>query len=458
MNNSLWLQTAYKRDSYPPLDKDITCDVCIVGGGLSGIANAYFLAKEGKDVILLEKDEILCGATGNSTGKFTAQHDIVYADLIKQFGRENARIYYDINREAILFGESIAEGDELRNADSILFSQSKYGTEKLQNEKKAYEDIGISGELGRNSELPLKTEATLTIKGEAQIHPVRFGQHLTKLAVQAGARIFEKTDVRLMDLKKRLLYTNKEHEIQFNELILCTHYPIEALRGLQILKLSVNRSYFVSAQANMPLQGQYISVDNPKRSVRTVYIDGKTHFLLSGEAHVAGAEKATQIHYETLSFELRNTYQLDALKYSWSAQDPSTPDLIPYAGVISSGMPYVYISTGYRKWGLSNSIASARIISDQILGQSNKATSLYAPDRTGFGSFLLQALRNTGLVLKEFTGGHIMRTDSPICTHMGCRTRWNEADQTWDCPCHGSRFRNDGSVLEGPATKPLDLS
>ena len=457
MYNSLWLQTAYPRDSYPALDKDVSCDVCIIGGGLSGIANAYFLAKEGKDVILLEKDEILCGATGNSTGKLTAQHDIVYADLIKQFGRENAKIYYEANRQAVLFGRSFAEGDELWNADSILFAQTKYGTELLKDEKKAYDDIGIAGELGRNSELPLKTEATLTLRDETQIHPVRFGQHLAKLAVKAGARIFENSDVRLMDLKKHLLYTNSKNEIQFNELVLCTHYPIEALRGLQFLKLIVGRSYIVSAPADMPLTGQYISVDKPKRSVRTAYIDGKTHFLLSGEGHQAGMEKETHVHYETLSSELRNVYQLDAMKYGWSAQDPQTPDLIPYAGCISTSMPYVHLNTGFRKWGLSNSLVSARIISDQIVGRKNRAASLYAPDRTGFGSFLVQALKNTGLVLKEFTGGHISRTDSPVCTHMGCRTRWNEADQTWDCPCHGSRFRKDGSVLEGPATKPLDL-
>ena len=458
MNNSLWLQTAYKKKPFPPLDKDVTCDVCIIGGGLSGIANAYFLAKEGIDVILLEKDTLLSGATGNSTGKLTVQHDLVYADLIKQFGHDHAKLYYDVNRKAMDFGRSFAEGDELRSADSVLFSQSRYGTEQLKAEKQAYDVLGIPGQLGRSSELPLKTDATLTILNETQIHPVRFGQHLAELAVKAGARIFEQTDVQLMDLKKRLLYTANKHEIQFRNLILCTHYPIEALRGLQILKLSVNRSYIASAPANMPLQGQYISVDKPKRSVRTVHIDGKTHFLLSGEAHVAGMEKETHIHYERLSTELKDIYQLEPFNYRWSAQDPSTPDLIPYAGSISTSMPYVFISTGYRKWGLTNSIASARIISDQIVGRDNKAIALYAPDRTGFGSFLLQALRNTGLVLKEFTGGHITRTDSPICTHMGCRTRWNEADQTWDCPCHGSRFRNDGSVLEGPATKPLDLS
>ncbi|WP_411197850.1 Rieske Fe-S protein [Sporosarcina sp. ANT_H38] len=457
MSNSLWLSTAYPRDPFPQLDGDVQCDVCIVGGGLSGIANAYFLAKEGKDVILLEKDTILGGATGNSTGKLTAQHDIVYAKLLKQFGRDNAKLYFEVNEEAVQFGRSIAIKDELRAADSILYSQSKLGTDILRYEMNAYTELGIPGELGRNSELPLQIDATITLKDESQIHPVRFGQHLAQLAVEAGARIYEQSDVILMDLKKRLLSMKSGHEVQFTELVLCTHYPIEALRGLQIMKLSVDRSYIVAAEGDMPLRGQYIAVDEPKRSIRTAQIDGKTFFLLSGESHRAGMESDTQVHYNRLYTDLQELYNLSTLTHGWSAQDPQTPDLIPYAGIISSSMPYVYLSTGYRKWGLSNSMAGARIISDLIVGKENRASTLYSPDRTGFGSFLLQALKNTGLVLKEFTGGHITRTDSPICTHMGCRTRWNAGDETWDCPCHGSRFRKDGSVLEGPATKPLNL-
>lgn len=458
MSNSLWLQTAYSRDTFPTLDQDVKCDICIIGGGLSGIANAYFLAKEGKNVILLEKDTILSGATGNSTGKLTTQHDLVYAKLLKQFGRDNAKLYYEVNEQAVQFGKSIAVGDELRSADSILYSQSKHGTELLRHEMRAYDELGIPGELGNNSELPLQIDATLTLKDESQLHPVRFGQHLAQLALKAGARIYEHSDVVLMDLKKRLLSMKSGHEVQFTELILCTHYPIEALRGLQIMKLSVDRSYIVASEGDMALRGQYIAVDSPKRSIRTARIDGKTFFLLSGESHQAGTESDTQVHYNRLYTDVKELYHLTTITNGWSAQDPQTPDLIPYAGIISSSMPYVYLSTGYRKWGLSNSMAGARIISDLIVGRKNAASALYAPDRTGFGSFLLQALKNTGLVLKEFTGGHLTRMDAPICTHMGCRTRWNTGDETWDCPCHGSRFRKDGSVLEGPATKPLDLS
>lgn len=457
MPKSLWLQSAYPNDNFPPLTEDLTCDVCIVGGGLSGIANAYFLAKQGKDVIVLEKDSILAGATGNSTGKLTTQHDFIYANLIKKFGHDNAKLYYDVNKEAVAFGNSFAQDDEIKSANSILYAQSEQGMELLKQEAQAYMELGIPGELGKNSELPIPILSTLTLNDESQIHPVRFGQSLARLAVEAGARIYEQSDVLEMNFEQRFLTLKSQHHVQFSALILCTHYPIEALRGIQILKLAVDRSYIVSAIADMPLSGQYISVDSPKRSIRTAKFDDKTYFLLSGANHKAGVEGNTAEHYERLYDDVKSTFNLSSFVTGWSAQDPETPDLIPYAGQISPALPHIYISTGYRKWGLSNSLASAKIISDQIVGRTNKATALYAPNRTGFGAFFLQAMKLAGLVTKEFTTGHLTRRDAPICTHLGCRTRWNNAEETWDCPCHGSRFRKDGSVLEGPATKPLDL-
>lgn len=455
---SLWLQSAYKYDSFPSLQEDIQCDVCIIGGGLNGIANAYFLATQGIDVVLLEKDVILAGATGNSTGKLTVQHDVVYAQLIQKFGVENAQLYYEVNRNAIEFAKSFARGDELYQADSILFAQTEEGANRLEQEVKAYQRLGISGQLGRNSELPIPFQSTLTIEGESQIHPVRFGQTLARLAVEAGARIYEHSSVTTMNFDKRFVALKPDLKVNFTDLILCTHYPIESLKGLQLLKLSVDRSYIVSAIADMPLSGQYISVDSPKKSIRTARFDNKTYFLLSGADHKAGIEGNTAEHYAQLYADLKDTFRLSDFVTGWSAQDPETPDLLPYAGKISSSLPYVYISTGNRKWGLSNSLASAKIIADQIIGNENRAAALYAPSRTGFGVKLLQALKLTGFVAKEFTAGHIIRRDAPICTHLGCRTKWNNAEETWDCPCHGSRFRKDGSVLEGPATMPLDLS
>lgn len=458
MPKSLWLQSAYQYEDFPSLQEDIQCDVCIIGGGLNGIANAYYLAKQGIDVVLLEKDKILAGATGNSTGKLTVQHDVIFAQLIQKFGAENAKLYYEVNRDAIEFAKSFASGDELLQADSILFAQTEEGTNRLKQEAEAYKQLGIPGLLGRNSELPISLQSTLTIEGESQIHPVRLGQSLAKLAVEAGARIFEQSAVSTMNFDKRFVTLASDAKVNYADLILCTHYPIEALKGLQLLKLSVDRSYIVSAIADMALSGQYISVDSPKRSIRTARIDDKTYFLLSGADHKAGIEGNTAGHYERLYADLKDTFRLSDFVTGWSAQDPETPDLLPYAGQISSSLPHVYLSTGNRKWGLSNSLASAKIITDQIVGKENRAAALYSPKRTGLDAKILQALKLTGLVAKEFTTGHIARRDAPICTHLGCRTRWNNAEETWDCPCHGSRFRKDGSVLEGPATKPLDLS
>ncbi|WP_153732308.1 FAD-dependent oxidoreductase [Sporosarcina obsidiansis] len=459
MNESLWLATAYPREAYPVVDGDLTCEVLVIGGGLSGLANAYFLAQQGKDVILLEKNTILHGATGNSTGKLTAQHDLVYADLIEQFDVESAKTYFNANENAIQFARSIADANEIQNAHSVLFSQSAEGTDLLLREKKAYEAIGIPFTLGgKAADLPFETSKTLRLENESQIHPVRFGQKLAQLAQKAGARIFELAQVAALDTDRHFVKLSSSKEIRYRQLIICSHYPIEALEGMQILKLDVERSYIAAAKTTTPFDHQYIAVDNPKRSIRTTTIDGQSYLLLSAESHPAGADKDTQIHYDRITDDLKTTLQHSDVVYKWSAQDPSTPDLVPYAGAISTASPDVYISTGYRKWGLSNSLASAQIISDAIVGRHNPASNLYSPGRTDFGALFSRALLLTGRTVKEFAGGHITRTDSPICTHMGCRTRWNKGDNTWDCPCHGSRFRADGSVLEGPATEPLNLN
>lgn len=455
---SLWLRTAYDYGVFPPLSENIQCDICVIGGGLNGIATAYFLAKQGKDVVLLEKNTLLAGATGNSTGKLTVQHDFIYAKLIQKFGLDGAKLYYDVNRDAVEFGRDFARGDELQAANSILYAQTQIGEDQLKQEAKAYENLGIQGTLGRNSELPVPFLSTLTMEDETQIHPVRFGQSLAKKAVESGVRMYEHTAVLSMDFHNHSLITNTGVNVHYKDLVLNTHYPIEALRGLQVLKLAVDRSYIVAAEATMALSGQYIAIDEPKRSVRTAKFDGETYFLLSGTHHTAGMKSETSKFYHKLYTDTKETFRLSSFITGWSAQDPETPDLIPYAGRITSSLPHVYLSTGNRKWGLSNSLANAKIISDQIVGRNNAAASLFSPQRTKAGAQLLQALKLTGLVLKEFPVGHLTRTKAPICTHLGCRTRWNDAEETWDCPCHGSRFRKDGSVLEGPATKPLDLS
>jgi len=457
MAKTLWLETAYPKKAYPALSQDTETEVLVVGGGLSGLAATYLLAKEGKQVTLVEGKEILAGASGHTTAKLTSQHDIIYSKLIPKFGDEGARTYFEANEEALRFARDIAKKDELVPADSVLFSQTKHGDEIIRNEWRAYKQLRIPGKIGKESEIPVDMMSTLTLPDQTQLHPVRFGQSLAEKAVEAGAKIYEHSRVQMLNLKENKVVLENGAHIRYGKLILCTHYPVEALRGLQIAKLVVERSYAASALTDKVLKGQYLAVDQPSLSVRTAQIDGKSYLVIGGGKHEAGSKSDTGPYYQSLTEKGNELFGISDFPHQWSAQDPQTPDIVPYVGQITDGLPNVFISTGFRKWGMSNSLVSGHILRDIIIGKPNKAIDLYTPTRSDFGSVLLQALKINGMVAAEFVGGHVTRTEAPSCTHMGCKTRWNEADETWDCPCHGSRFYKDGRVMEGPATRPLEL-
>ncbi|MFC7366156.1 MULTISPECIES: FAD-dependent oxidoreductase [Bhargavaea] len=457
MNQSLWLDTGYPRDQFPEAQGSLRCDVCIIGGGMGGIAAAEQLAKAGKDVIVLEKDRIFGSTTSHSTGKVTAQHDIIYAKLIKQFGLEAARTYYQANERAVRRAREIARDDEARSLDSILYARTPSGTENLRKEWEAYKEIGIQGAFVNETELPFTVESALSMHDELQIHPLRFGQRLARMAADSGARIFEDSAVRKMDFKKRIVELENGTDVTFKELILCTHYPLVGLQNMNVLKLQVNRSYIVAAKAGTELKNQYLGVDADSLSIRTAGIDGQPYLMVSGANHLAGMKEETGENYGELAEHLREQFGVSDISHQWSAQDPQTPDDVPYIGRITKDLPHIYISTGFRKWGLSGSLAGSEVLRDLITGRPNEAIGLYSPDRTGFGAKLLQGIKVAGLTAGELAAGYTVRLESPTCTHLGCKTRWNEGDRTWDCPCHGSRFREDGSVLEGPAKKPLKL-
>lgn len=458
MTTSIWLQT---KESFqrPTLDQSIHTEVCIIGGGLSGLVTAYLLAKVGKQVTLIEGNTILSGATGNSTGKVTAQQDLLYSQLILKFGIESAKLYYELNQHAVSLAFDLADSREIKSVDSYLYTQYSDNIKSLENEWHAYKELNIPGVFGSSCEIPYNVAASLTMPDQAQIHPVRFGQTIAQKALVAGAQIYENTRVKRVNiLKKPCVELENGHTVHYEELVICSHYPIESLIGLQILKLEVKRSYLIAFEASEPYQGQYLSIDRPGRSIRTVDIDGKNYMLLGGDSHPAGSLSETAMYYEALENEAKTKFAADRVPFKWSAQDPETTDLIPYVGQISTRTPNIWMAAGFRKWGLANSIVAAELLRDGILGKDHPGLHLYSPRHTKIGDALLQGLTVGSKTAKNLVGGYITRRETPRCTHLGCKTRWNEADETWDCPCHGSRFGKDGQVLEGPAVYPLDLS
>ncbi|GLC89442.1 FAD-dependent oxidoreductase [Lysinibacillus piscis] len=458
MTQSLWLATTQPM-SQATLSASMTCDVCIIGGGLSGLYTAYLLAKAGVNVVLLEAHSTIGqGTTGHSTGKLTAQHGIIYAKLLEKLSVDEAQLYYQLNQDAIHTVRQFLPKNSIQTVDSILYGQTTEGYGQLLNEWNAYKVLNITGQMTKDTELPFSIKKALSMPQQAQIHPVAVCQFLAQEAIRMGAQIYTNTRVKQLNIQNNHVHITEDIHVHYRKLVLCTHYPMEGFKGLQLFKLINSRSYMMASQIMEPMTGQYLSVDAPSRSIRTANIADQHYLLLAGSSHIAGVTGDTEHYYDALHKTMKAHFQQEPI-YHWSAQDIETPDILPYVGRITPSLPDVYIATGYRKWGISNSFVAGSILTSLITGAPCRdgAIALYSPARTKFGVQMLQMLKVGGFVAKEFVTGHVKQRKAPTCTHLGCKTKWNEADNTWDCPCHGSRFHQNGEVLEGPAVQRLKL-
>ncbi|MEO4054949.1 FAD-dependent oxidoreductase [Solibacillus sp. CAU 1738] len=449
MQQSLWLQHVTPLTT-STVTSDMTCDICIIGAGLSGIYTSYLLAKEGFNVVVVEAKAIGSGATVYSTGKLTAQHGALFHTLPE----EHAKLYYHANKDAIEHALNTACNKTFIRATSFLYTTEQNKRIQLEQEHTAYEKIGIPSIATNDTELNVNVQLALGMKDEAQIHPVSFLLHFAKLAQKEGVQLF--TNTRITHVTNDPTATTEDgYTITCDKLILCTHYPIESLSGLTTTKLTINRTYLTAVKTKELLNGQYLSIDSSSRTIRTALIEADPYFIYGGMSHAAGMESETAKYYDTLSKELETVYDLPAPSYLWSAQDMATPDKLPFVGPISKDSP-IFITTGYNKWGLSNSLVAAEILRGIFTKNEHPATALYYPNRIK-GRTIYEMLVQVGFIGEQFIGGHITRISAPKCTHLGCKTRWNTADETWDCPCHGSRYDKNGDVIEGPAVYPLDL-
>ncbi|MDI7743898.1 FAD-dependent oxidoreductase [Lysinibacillus fusiformis] len=457
MQNSLWLQNA-ETISSDTLSTSVDCDVCIVGGGLSGIYTAYLLAKKGVNVVLLEaKSAPAIGTTGHSTGKLTPQHGVIYSKLLKFFSTEDVYTYYQTNKNAIESALKVASDDSFERVDSYLYATTVPGKQTIEKELYAYKELNIPGVETTETELPFDVTLALKMENTAQIHPTKFATHFLNLALKEGAAVYTNSRVTKVEIDEKFVLTENDSKVTFKKLVLCTHYPIESIKGLITTKLSIDRSYLLASQADNLLKGHYLSVESSSRTIRTALIGDTPYFIYGGSSHIAGEVENTQTYYETLKDEMQTTFNVPEPPFLWSAQDPNTPDLVPYIGQISEDTPDLYIATGYRKWGLSSSLVAGEILSSLTTNEDHQAAHLFSPTRDQFGKNFLKGLSTIGFVTANLAEGYLTRMEAPKCTHLGCKTRWNDGDETWDCPCHGSRYDKNGNVIEGPAVYPLKM-
>lgn len=453
------------------------------------------LAKEGLKTAVIEADRIVQGTTGHTTAKITSQHGLIYNKIKSQMSEEFAKQYADANESAIkMIGEIAKENniecDYVSQAAYVYTLQDEY-VDKINEEADVASSLGIKAVCLDKTPLPFPVKAAVRFDDQAQFHPRKFLLLLAERVVANGSQIFEQT--RIVDIEEEnsyVLITSQGKKITADRVIIASHYPFYNKIGLYFTRIYSDRSYVIAVKAKEKYPGgMYITAEEPGRSLRSQISDNGELILVGGDHHKTGQGPDTIKHYEALIDFADKIFTLEDIPYRWSTQDCMTLDGVPYAGYFTSKTPNIYIATGYGKWGMTNSMASAMLLKDLIVNGKSPWQDVYNPSRqTIAASAKSFVVENLNVAEKLIEGkissppdnvdikpgeGKIIEVDGQkagayrdeqgtlhvvdtTCTHLGCELSWNSAEKSWDCPCHGSRFSYDGDVFEGPAVKPLN--
>lgn len=451
---SIWRDTEsiHKRNSLPG---DISADTVIIGGGMAGILTAYFLKHKGRECIVLEEEQIGGGQTQNTTAKITSQHNLIYDNMIRQIGLDKARQYAGANEVAIKKYEEIIRRHKIDcewvNCSAYLYTDCD--THLLEMECRAAERLGIPAELTKNTELPFQVESALRFDGQARFHPLKFLQ-----AAAGEVTVYE--DTKVIKLNGNTLVTNKGN-VGAKNIVSACHYPFINIPGYYFIRMHQERSYVLAVDGVKPVEGMYLGIDPGALSVRST----KDALLIGGGGHRTG-ENWTGGQYKYLSYMADKYWPGFREVARWSAQDCMTLDSIPYIGRFTRRYPNWYVATGFGKWGMTSSMVSAMLLSDLICEEKNPYEEVFSPRRMNVrasaGNFLKEGGHAVaGLVRpKEVPAGQEsgdMHGGRRRCPHMGCYLTWNPDEQSYDCPCHGSRFDAAGTKLDGPAQNDIQV-
>lgn len=426
---SVWSENGLPR--FPSLEGDIKTDVLIIGGGMAGILTAWFLQQKGVRYVLVEKDRICGENTQNTTAKITAQHGLIYSKIIKSSGITAAQKYLSVNLAAIDKYAQLCKGIDcnFEIRDNYVYSGSR---SKLEAEMSALEMIGYSGKLCDNIPLPVKMAGAVSFPNQAQFNPLKF-----IAAIAEGLNIYENTFVR--EMVGNTAVTDKGR-ISADKVVCATHFPFINKHGSYFVKLYQHRSYVIALENAPDVGGMYVDDSDSGLSFRNY----GSLLLLGGGGSRTGKKNG---NWEVLRSFAKEHYPEAEEKYYWAAQDCMSLDRIPYIGQYSKHTPNFYVETGFNKWGMTSSMVSAMIISDRILGKENEFAEVFDPSR----SILKPQLLINGVEAVT----NLLTPSKKVCPHLGCALKWNPAEHSWDCPCHGSRFSSEGEVLDNPANGNL---
>jgi glycine/D-amino acid oxidase-like deaminating enzyme/nitrite reductase/ring-hydroxylating ferredoxin subunit len=476
---SLWFQGA-TRPSRPPLDRDLTVDVAVLGGGIVGLTTALLLEREGLRVALLEARHVGAGASGFNTAKLTSLQGLTYSNLTGKLGQDAARTYAEANEAGIVrvfeLAEQLGIDCDLRRKPNFTYTESPDGRQDIQAEAEAARGAGLPAQYVDEVDLPFEVAAAVRLDEQAEFHPVKY---LEGLARALEGPLHEGTMA--TGVGSGRVDTAGGASVTAEHVVVATHLSFLD-RGLYFARCHPERSYVVAARTQQPPGGMYLSTEQPAHSIRA----HGDWLLVGGESHKTGQADAAE-RYARLATWARERFGIEP-ELRWATQDQMPVDGVPYVGrhdPLSSG---VWVATGFRKWGLAMGTAAAELLTAQIAGREHRWASLFDPQRLRPKASAVSFAKENSNVAVRFFGDRVIKRASPEeiapgegrivgaglgqravyrdddgalhelsarCTHLGCIVNWNSGERTWDCPCHGSRFAATGEVIEGPAVRPL---
>jgi glycine/D-amino acid oxidase-like deaminating enzyme/nitrite reductase/ring-hydroxylating ferredoxin subunit len=484
---------------FPKLEQSLTTDVLVVGGGITGLTAAYLLATAGKSVVLLERHRCAQIDTGHTTAHLTMVTDMRMKELVDAFGRPHAQAVWDAGLAALAQIDTVVREHDIECGFEWVtgYLHAPDGDPTREGGSSFQDDAALASELGFDAafveDVPYVGGPGIRFEDQARFHPRKYLAGLAKAAVERGARIFEESEAGEFGDDPRGVKVNG-YRVRARDMVIATHNPLAGLESLTSAtafqtKLALYTSYVVAGRVphGVVPDALFWDTGDPYRYMRLDRHADYDLVIFGGEDHKTGQQPDTNACYARLERALASRIPGFTVTHRWSGQVIETPDGLPYIGRMTD---HQYAATGFAGNGMTYGTLSGIVIADAIDGRKNPWAELFDPGRTAIRRGLWEYIKeNTDypyyLIRDRFAGvesrslrsvkrgqgkliehkgakvaafrsgnGELMLR-SATCTHLGCVVGWNDAERTWDCPCHGSRFTTEGQVISGPAEKPL---